>query len=146
MQQQVQKNWWGRNWKWVVPVGCLTVAVLVVAVIALVVVAALGMMKSTDAYKQAMAQARAHPQVQEQLGQPIEAGLFVTGNINISGGSGDADLAIPVSGPKGQGTLYVVAKRTAGQWTITKLELQLDTGMRLDIVDGPQLFSRSLRL
>ncbi len=70
-------------------------------------------MKSSEAYKDALAMVRANPYVQDALGSPIEAGLLVAGNINISDSSGYADLAFPVSGPDGSGTVYVVALTTA---------------------------------
>ena len=38
------------------------------------------------------------------------------GSINVSPGSGDADLSVPISGPKGKGTVYVTAQKTAGTW------------------------------
>ena len=53
--------------------------------IVLIVTIVFGMMKSTDAYKEALAKARANPYVQEALGSPIEDGLLVMGNINVKG-------------------------------------------------------------
>jgi hypothetical protein len=85
-----------------------------------------GSIRSSDAYKQAMAKANANPEVVLRIGQPMQPGWLVSGNISVSGPSGDADLAIPVSGPKGKGTIYAVAKKSAGQWTFSRLEVEIE--------------------
>ncbi len=48
------------------------------------------------------------------------------GNVNVSGGSGYADLSFSLSGPKGKGTLYLVAQKSAGEWTFKRLEVQVE--------------------
>jgi hypothetical protein len=50
----------------------------------------------------------------------------VTGNINFANDSGNADLAIPLSGPQGHGTVYVVARKSAGTWSYDRFEVELD--------------------
>jgi hypothetical protein len=59
------------------------------------------------------------------LGEPIESGWWITGSINVSGSSGNVDVAIPISGPKGSGTLYVVGTRSAGRWQYSTMEVEL---------------------
>ena len=93
-----------------------------------------GMIKSSDAYAGALERARSHPQVIEALGTPIEEGLLTTGSINVSGPSGNADLAIPVSGPKAEGTLYVTATKEAGVWNYQVLQLHVRGGERIDLL------------
>ena len=127
-------TWWQRNWKWFVP-ACLGGVVLFAGFIVLIVTIVFGMMKSTDAYKEALAMTRANPYVQEALGSPIEDGLLVMGSINVNGSSGHADLAIPVSGPQGNGTIYVVASKSAGQWAILRLVVDIKaTNERIDLM------------
>lgn len=121
MNPQQERSWWSRNWKWFVPVGCLGAILLIGASIALIWYFVLGMMKSSDVYRHAVARAKVHPSVQMSLGTPIDGGMLVTGDISISGPSGQADLAIPISGPNGKATIYVVAFRSGGQWTFTTL-------------------------
>lgn len=134
-----RKSWWGRNWKWFVPTGCLSLLVLVFGCIALMVVVIFGAMKSTDVYKDALAKARANPAVINALGSPINDGMFLSGNTSVDGASGKADLAIPISGPKGKGTIYVTAAKSAGQWTYTTLVVEIkETGTRIDLAKAPQ--------
>ena len=44
-------GWWSRNWKWFVPLGCLSMIGLVVVFVAAIVVIVFGALKSTDVYK-----------------------------------------------------------------------------------------------
>ena len=94
--------------------------------IALIVFVVFGAMKSTDVYKTAVARARANPAVTAALGSPITEGMFLSGSASTSGGSGTADMSIPVSGPKGKGTIYVTATKVGGEWDYSKLYVQVD--------------------
>lgn len=127
-------GWWSRNWKWFVPMGCLTFMVLIAGFVALLVLVVFGAMKSSDAYKEAVTQAKNNPAVIEALGSPIEEGWFVSGKTNVNGASGEADLAIAISGPKGSGTIYAVAEKSAGQWVFSTLQVEVkETGQRIDL-------------
>ena len=125
IQEPEKKNWWDRNWKWVVPVGCLTGIAAFVGFIALIMMIGFGAMKASDVYREALAIAKADPAVVEALGTPIKAGFFTSGNINVNGPSGNADLSIPISGPKGKGTIYVEATKSAGEWLFSRLEVAI---------------------
>jgi hypothetical protein len=130
-------GWWSRNWKWFVPTGCcLTPLILGGAFVAFLVLVVFGAMKQSDAYKMAVARAKSDPRVTSALGTPISEGWFLSGNTNVNGASGDADLTIPISGPKGKGTIYAVATKSAGDWTYSKLVVKIDsTGETIDL--GP---------
>jgi hypothetical protein len=95
-----------------------------------------GALKSSDAYKMAsLARAKADPRVVNALGSPIKDGFFISGNTNVSGSSGQADLTIPISGPNGKGTLYFVASKFAGEWTFSKLAVTVEkTGEKIDLI------------
>lgn len=136
MNQEQDKNWWDRNWKWFVPIGCLGSLTLFAGFIALIMCLVFGIMKSSDAYKDAIAKSKAHPSVQNTIGTPIEEGMFIAGNINVSGPSGHANLSIPISGPDGKGTIYVVAAKSAGQWTFSTLVVEInETKQRIDVLE-----------
>jgi len=111
---------------------------IVLAFGAAIVVGVFSLIGGSDACALAMAQARANQQVKERLGEPIEKGLFVSGNINTSGPSGHADLAIPVSGPKGKGKLYVMATKRMGIWKCDALQLAVEgDSSRIDVLAAP---------
>jgi hypothetical protein len=112
-----RSNWWTRNLKWFVPTGCLTILVLFLVFVGSIVVIVFSAIKSTDPYKDAFTRAKMHPAVIEALGSPIKEGFFVSGNTNVNGAAGEANFAIPISGPKGKGTIYVKAAKSLGRWS-----------------------------
>ena len=130
-------SWWSRNWKWAVPVGCVTPVLVCGGFITAIVMIVFGVIKSSDAYTESLARAQNSKQVQAVLGEPIEAGVFVTGNVSISGDSGHADLTIPITGPKGPAILYVVAKKVAGKWQYSRMEVAPENGEPIDLLKEP---------
>jgi len=130
-------NWWKRNWKWFVPLGCLSIAVLFVVFVGSVALIVFSAVKSTDVYKDALARAKAHPAVTEALGSPIQEGFLVSGNTNVNGASGEANLSIPVAGPKGKGTIYLAATKSLGRWNYSGLVLEIAaTHQRIDLLQS----------
>ncbi|MCL4395012.1 MAG: cytochrome c oxidase assembly factor 1 family protein [Chloroflexi bacterium] len=116
-------------------VGCLGVGgcisgILVILVVAMIVGGVfyliMGSFKSSPVYLEAMKAAQANPDVVQALGSPIQSGLLVTGSISEQGISGDASLVIPISGPRGNGTLYASARKGNGVWRFYTLAVQVD--------------------
>ena len=117
------------------PVGCLSVALLFAIFVGSIIVIVFSAMKSTDVYKDALARAKADPVVIEALGSPIKDGFLVSGNTNVNGASGESNLAIPISGPKGKGTIYVSANKSLGQWNYSGLVVEVaETHERIDLL------------
>ena len=132
---QPRRNWWTRNWKWFVPTGCLTLLLFFAAFVLSIILVAFGAIKSTEIYRDALAKAKSHPAVIEALGEPIKDGLFVSGNTNVNAASGEANLSIPISGPKGKGTIYVKAEKSLGRWNYTDLVFENQkTRERIDLL------------
>jgi hypothetical protein len=132
-----QRGWLGRNVAWVVSGGCLVMLGMGAALVWWVVSVVFGMMRSTEVYVGAVEAARGSEVVQERLGTPIEEGFFFSGNIQTSGASGSASLAIPLSGPGGKGTVYAEAAKRAGEWSYGVLVVEVDgTGERIDLLGG----------
>ena len=131
-------NWWKRNWKWFVPLGCFSIAVLLVVFVGSVVMIVFSAVKSTDVYKDALARAKEHPAVIEALGSPVTEGFLVSGNTNVNGASGETNLSIPIAGPKGKATIYVAAKKSLGQWNYSGLVVKIaKTHQRIDLLRSP---------
>ncbi len=146
LHQKKSRTWWQRNWKWFVPVACLGALALFAAFIILMITIVFGMVKSSDVYKDALATAQTHPAVVKALGSPIKAGIFVMGSINVSGPSGQADLAIPISGPNGKGTIYARASKSAGRWTFSRLVVEIKaTKERIDLIESQEHEKTSIR-
>ena len=117
------------------PLGCFSVALLFLLFIGSILVIVFSAMKSTDVYKEALARAKADPAVIEALGSPIKEGFFLSGNTNVNGAAGESNLAIPISGPKGKGTIYVSANKALGQWNYSGLVVEVgQTHERIDLL------------
>lgn len=97
-----------------------------------------GVMRSSDAYKNAVAIAHANPRVAEALGTPIKESFFFTGNIHVqsnsSGETGNANLVIPMSGPHGSGSLFAVARKSDGIWHYSVLSMSVNGGKNIDLL------------
>lgn len=109
--------------------GCLgsaVIALLIGGIIAGVFYLIMGTFKSSPVYQDAMRAAQSDSRVIQSLGTPIQSGWFITGSIKEQGMSGDASLAIPISGPRGSGTLYASAREGNGKWRFYTLAVQID--------------------
>lgn len=120
------KSWFGRNWKWFVPALILGLVLLLALFVGGVMTLVFGLMKSSEPYQHAVALASSNPDVVRELGAPVSPGWFVSGNVEVSGNSGEANLSIPLNGKVRHGTVYVVAKKSDGVWTYTTLNVLLD--------------------
>lgn len=116
-QDYVPNNWWS------IPGGCLMLFVLFVAGSVLVLGLVQFSLSRSGAYRQAIERTRNHPAAIAQLGSPIHAGWFTSGNVKIYGNTGDAQLIIPVSGPQNHGTIFAIAHKEAGPWQFSSLQL-----------------------
>lgn len=117
---------------WVV----VTAAILSCSVLAAIFVGALlyfvdKVLRSSDLYRMALADAHASPCVVARLGEPIVSKGMPSGNIDEHNGDGSADLTIPIQGSHGKGSLHAAAARDARVWTIT--------GLTFDPKDGPPI-------
>lgn len=137
------RSWWSRNWKWIVPVGCLVVILGIAALLGLIGLifgAVVTGIRSTDVYEEALERVRASPEAVEALGEPIEEKWWISGNIQVNGPSGNADFAVPLRGSKEDGKLYVVAYKQAGRWSMEILELEVKgREERIDLLAGGDL-------
>jgi hypothetical protein len=126
------KSWLGRNWKWLLLVVFSVLIVLGLGIFALIMSA----MRSSTAAEDAVARAQSNPAVVERLGSGIAEGWIMSGSINVSAdGTGDADLAVPISGPKGKATVYVTARKSGGTWNYTQMQAAIDgSGERIDLL------------
>ncbi len=112
-----QTSWFSRNWKWLVPVGCM-VPLMCCGVFGLgTYVAVSKVIQNSGAYTGAIAQVNANAEVAATLGTPVTPGLGLSGSVKENNENGSADFTVPISGSKGGGSMHVVAQRRNGQWT-----------------------------
>ena len=105
-------------------IGCgLLILITVIFVVGLVVFV-FSAIKSNYVYREAVRRAQSNPQVIARLGTPIETGWWVSGNVNIKGQSGQAEISIPIHGPKANATIHADALKENSNWRYTRLVVE----------------------
>jgi len=115
-------------------IGCGTLLVLCAGFVAAILVFVVGAIKDSDVYRGATQRVERDPRVIAVLGSPVEPGWWITGNINVSKGSGDADFVFPVHGPKGRGKVYVEATSNRTGWAYSELTFIPENGQSIDLL------------
>jgi hypothetical protein len=85
------------------------------------------LLSQSDVYQEAVAKAKADPEVVRALGTPIQdhpAGA--SGEISTRGESGTADIVIPLSGPNGNGVMQASARKENGVWVYYTLLVEVN--------------------
>ncbi|MGQ4276430.1 cytochrome c oxidase assembly factor Coa1 family protein [Pseudidiomarina sp. E22-M8] len=121
-----------RDLKWLI--FGLGIAALLAVIFAVFIYFIMNLIKG-EAYELSLTAVSEHAAVEALIGEPIEPGLLVLGNVNISGPSGNAELQYDVSGPKGEATVYAYAIRDAGEWQLIRVIVDVDGAReRFDVV------------
>jgi len=132
-QQQAgrpQKGWFGRNWKWFVPV-------LIVVILSPCLLCAgfggwaafwmKGKIEKSPAYTDAVAIVENDPRVTQALGTPIKVKTGPWGGIEEEAGRASIAAYFEVEGPKGTASVTLEAQKV-GTWQIRVLAVDLPSG------------------
>ncbi len=122
----VKKSWLDRHAGWKIPIGCLLVIVFLGAFVVAVFTVVEASFRKSAVYKEALARAERNPLVANRIGLPLRPARVLQGEINVSGSSGTAHMAIPISGPRGKATINLDARKAAGTWEFLTLEAKFD--------------------
>ncbi|MEI2432307.1 cytochrome c oxidase assembly factor Coa1 family protein [Lysobacter yananisis] len=139
MNDRPNPGWFGRNWKWFVPTGCLSVllfaALALAGLIGLGIKGVSGLMSGSEPVRHAMDLAKANPDIRAAFGEPLETGMGFQGSLTTNNDSGEADLSLPIKGPKGSGRIYVKGTREADRWSYRLIEVAIDgSERRIDLL------------
>jgi len=137
-QRPAQKTWLGRNWLWLLIVVVVSIVGLGFGLVAML----FGAIRHSEVVRGTFQRAESNPVLIERLGTPMKEGWLVSGSINVSGATGDADLAVPISGPKNSATVYVTAHKSLGIWKYTAMQAEVaGDSDRVDLLStGPVSF------
>ncbi|MCC6335874.1 MAG: hypothetical protein IT380_18025 [Myxococcales bacterium] len=133
-----QPGWFSRNWKWLAGVGCLSLFLCCGIFGAVTWFTAKKVIEGSPVFAEALQKANLNPEVTAALGSPITPGGMVQGAVKDSGGTGTASLTVPIEGPKGKGTLYAEATKSAGKWNFTSLKADVG-GKSVDLLTTPPM-------
>ncbi len=130
-------NWWQRNWKCPVPVGCIASGCLgFLALLGLLIAGGagiysllFGLVKSSGPYRTyQMASERVEndPAVIQRLGQPVSVGWMSNTRYKEQGDKGKTCMIFSVSGSKRSGHVYVETIKSADFWNFRQLVVKVD--------------------
>ena len=139
-------SWWSRNWKWFVPTLFFVIFVLPAAACGGLVFMVMSSLKNSDVARESLSRARTNQAVVERLGSPIQMGRWATGSVNASPEKGTAILVVPISGPKGKGTLAVSAHKRAGEWRYDEMQVMVEGGGRVNLLTQSEQKDRQLQM
>jgi hypothetical protein len=118
-----QKGWFSRNWKWLLPVGCL-VPLMCCGVFGLGTYLTVSkVIQGSPAFVEAMEKVNQSPEVASLIGTPVTPGFGISGEMNDKNGEGTANFTVPLTGTKGNGTLHVVAHGSGGKWEFSRIDV-----------------------
>jgi|SRR5579859_25556 len=137
-----KSGWWSRNWKWFVPTLFFVIFVLPLAMCGGIVYFVMSTLKNSEVARESIARAQSNAVLMEKLGTPIQMGAWIGGSVNAASADGRANLVIPISGPKGKGTLMVFARKTAGEWHYLTMYVMIQGGGTVNLLNANERKAR----
>lgn len=128
-------SWWKRNWKWAVPLGgCLSLIIVFIMVIASFFYGVTAALEESQPYEYALETINQDKEITNALGTPIVKDGMILGSYKNTNGNKTADIKIPVSGPKGSGTLFVKATGKDDHWTYNEIRVEIKDDEFIDLL------------
>ena len=129
-----KRSWWDRNWKWFVPTGCMSLIVLFALFLFGVFFEVTSIIKDSDAYIESMELVQHNKILIEKLGSPIETDGMVSGTVSAVNDIRKCDVQVPLKGPKGKATLFVVGEKR-GKWKYSEMSVYIEkTDEKIDLL------------
>lgn len=115
--------------------GCLGLVALAFVVMLGIAFIVLTFMRSSAPCDLAFQAAQASEVLTREIGEPMKKGYFITGSINVSNGSGNASLVVPIIGPRGEAGVRVNARSEHGRWIFTTMTAEIQgTSQQVDLL------------
>jgi hypothetical protein len=127
------RSWLDRHARWKIPLGGLIIVLLLCAFVAVIFNVVNASFRHSTVYQQALVRAGQSPEVARLVGEPLEPGRVLQGQLNVSGSTGSANMRIPITGPHGKATIVLDARKVGGTWAFRTLEVQFEG--RSDVVN-----------
>ncbi|WP_442264626.1 cytochrome c oxidase assembly factor Coa1 family protein [Tenacibaculum sp. ZS6-P6] len=147
MNERSQKSWLGRNWPWVLPVGCCSGCLIMILVFVFgfgaVIFGVVNEFVDSSPLDEVTEIAKQNRRVAELLGNDIESKGFPNGNISIKNDGGEVDFSIQIVGEKGEGTLVVKGIRVDKKWVYEDLYVLIkETGEQINLLEKEKILER----
>lgn len=124
-----EKNWWKRNWMWLVPFTAIALFSIVFFFSSENKNITAFAQAYTDAalFENALEKAKKNERVIQVLGdlEPIDKLAIVEGVVEYSDDNNSVDISVRVKGTKGKGKMDVSADRDGGKWKYKKIDIRI---------------------
>jgi hypothetical protein len=127
----VDKSWWRKNWKWLLPTLTLIFLVSLGALLSLNIhqnVTDITQAYSDNSlYEKAIEKAKSNQRVLEVIGEiePIDKFAILEGNARYSNQNNSVELSVRVNGSKGKGKMDVSANKKGTEWEYKKISIRI---------------------
>ena len=98
---------------------------------------AFNVLRDSEAAQAALRESQASTTLIEEIGEPMKMGWFLEGGVNVdaANNSGDADILVPIKGPKGTASVHAIGIREGGVWTMQEMTATVEgTGNTVDLL------------
>jgi hypothetical protein len=127
-----QRGWFGRNWKWFLPVLILLLIVLGGGVYA---AWEFNKVLGHEAYKKAMAKIRENEEIKKSLGEPITM-VYLSPAPAIRKETTETDILWTIAGSSGkQAKVHIFQRLMSGKWETTIADATLPDGKKVSLED-----------
>jgi hypothetical protein len=96
-------------------------------------------MEESQPYEYALELINKDEQLIKVLGSPIEKGGMFQGNISWTNGNKVAKITVPISGPKGEGKLFIDATGEGDEWNYHEIRVEVNN-QEFDFSDNPNSY------
>lgn len=132
-----EKNWWGKNWKWLLPLSGFSIAGIFMVIFLITGMADLALAYADPSLCQnAIAEANKNELVILRLGklEPISELAMVEGNAAYSDNNQTIAVTVRVSGEKGKGKMDISADKANGKWHYKSIKIRIkETGEEIQV-------------
>ena len=126
----VPTGWWRRHWHGPAPVAVVFGIGAATGAVWFALSQWAYWSKSSTPYQEAMRRARCNIELVEALGEPLRDGYLPAGSMHSNGQS---QFVIAVSGPQGNGRMFLNAKRSGDHWDYPMLYVVTDGKEAIDL-------------
>jgi hypothetical protein len=120
------KNWWNKNWKWIIPVlGIFLISVFTISTTDIGentfdIVKAYA---DPDLVETALNKAQENDEVKELLGtlEQVDKMAKLEGSVKYLNNDTSVDISVRVKGSKGKGRMRILAERNRDTWEYKKI-------------------------
>ena len=125
----IEKSWWQRNWKWILPIGIILFLVSIVLTLSIDgnPTDILQAYNEDLLYKNAIDKANSNERVIEVIGKidDLDQLAILEGSSKYSNNNNSIEITFRVTGDKGKGKMDISADKNGTDWEYKKITIRI---------------------